>query len=359
MNIRNRLNMAETQNNAQRRASEARREARRRRAIRNRIIFGVCVFAILVLISFLIYKLFFAPIDNDDKETPIFTTEAPSQENTTAAPAGADTTAPKIEGVTDREITVGDTISYKQGVTVTDDTDASPKLDVDASQVDLNTPGTYTVTYTATDASGNTATATATVTVRAAEAQTPSETTGADGDNDPATAEECSYMKYLAGAYLSQMGVKDDMSAKEKALRIWHWVNWELDYTATSDKSSWVRGAIQAFDTHKGDCFNYFAAAKALLIEAGIPEVDVVKSDTSHSSHYWCLVDVGNGWYHFDPTPREGEGDYFFLVTDEQLDTYSEAHEDSHIFDHDAYPARATEIVTDMNAQPEHDEVYP
>ena len=47
------------------------------------------------------------------------------------------------------------------------------------------------------------------------------------------------------------------------------------------------------------------------------------------------------------------------LWGDEQLDAYSEAHENSHIFDHDAYPARATEIVTDMDAQPEHDEVYP
>ena len=242
-------------------------------------------------------------------------------------------------------------------MTVTDDTDPSPKLDVDASQVDLNTPGTYTVTYTATDASGNQTTMTATVTVKEQETQPASQSGGED--NDPATAEERSYMKYLAKAYLNQMGITDDMSLEKKALKIWHWVNWELDYTATSDKTSWVRGAIQAFDTHKGDCFNYFAAAKALLLEAGIPEVDVVKSDTSHSMHFWCLVDVGNGWYHFDPTPREGDGDYFFLVTDEQLDTYSAAHEDSHVFDHNAYPARATEIVTDMNDQPSHSEVNP
>ena len=357
--------MEESRNNVQRRIAESKRQARRRRAIRNRIIFGAVVFAILVLISFLIYKIFFAPTGDSGKKEPDFSTEAPEttknpEGDTQAQSATADSVPPVIEGVTDREVTVGDTISYKQGVTVTDDTDPSPKLDVDASQVDLNTPGTYTVTYTATDASGNQTTMTATVTVKAQETASESASQSGSGeDNDPATAEERSYMKYLAGAYLKQMGVKDDMSAREKALRIWHWVNWELDYTATSDKSSWVRGAIQAFDTHKGDCFNYFAAAKALLTEAGIPNVDVVKSDTSHSSHYWLLVDVGSGWYHFDPTPRDGDGDYFFLVTDEQLDAYSEAHEDSHVFDHNAYPARATEIVTDLDAQPPHDEVYP
>lgn len=352
--------MEENLSNAQRKALEARRQARRRRAIRNRIIFGAAVLVLLVLIAFVIYKLFFAPTNSDNNETSPFSTEAPgSTEAPKTTGAADDTTAPVISGVTDREITAGETISYKKGVTVTDDTDPSPKLEVDAGGVDLNTPGTYTVTYTATDAAGNSTTVTATVTVKAPETSQAGQTTGSGEDSDPATAEERSYMKYLAGLYLKQMGIKDDMSAKEKAKRIWHWVNWELDYTATSDKSSWVRGAIQAFDTHKGDCFNYFAAAKALLIEAGIPTVDVVKSDTSHSSHYWCLVDVGDGWYHFDPTPREGDGDYFFLVTDEQLDAYSEAHENSHIFDHNAYPARETEIITDMNAQPAHDEVYP
>ena len=353
--------MEESRNNVQRKIAENKRAARRRRAIRNRIIFGAVVFAVLVLISFLIYKIFFAPTDEGGTD-PIFSTEAQtteSAEGTTAAPSGTDAKPPVIDGVTDREITVGDTISYKQGVTVTDDTDPSPKLDVDASQVDLNSPGTYTVTYTATDAAGNQTKKTATITVKEKETETQPASQSSGEDDDPSTAEERSYMKYLAKSYLKQMGVTDDMSAREKALRIWHWVNWELDYTATSDKSSWVKGAIQAFDTHKGDCFNYFAAAKALLLEAGIPEVDVVKSDTSHSMHFWCLVDVGSGWYHFDPTPREGEGDYFFLVTDEQLDTYSAAHEDSHIFDHNAYPARATEIVTDMNVQPAHDEVYP
>ena len=80
------------------------------------------------------------------------------------------------------------------------------------------------------------------------------------------------------------------------------------------------------------------ATSKALLTRAGIPNLDVVKSDTSHSSHYWSLIDCGDGWYHFDTTPRYGGGS-FFMLTDAEILAYSEAHRDSHIFDRSLYPA--------------------
>ena len=73
--------------------------------------------------------------------------------------------------------------------------------------------------------------------------------------------------------------------------------------------------------------------------------LDVVKSDTSHSSHYWSLIDVGDGWYHFDTTPRYGGGE-FFLLTDAELEAYSVAHNNSHIFDKSLYPATPTEDST-------------
>ena len=82
----------------------------------------------------------------------------------------------------------------------------------------------------------------------------------------------------------------------------------------------------------------FFATSKALLTRAEIPNLDVVKSDTSHSSHYWSLIDCGDGWYHFDTTPRYGGGE-FFMMTDDELLEYSEAHNDSHIFDQSLYPA--------------------
>ena len=78
---------------------------------------------------------------------------------------------------------------------------------------------------------------------------------------------------------------------------------------------------------------------------AGIENVDVVKSVTTHSRHYWSLINLGDGWYHVDCTPRTGTGDNFFMVTDAELEAYSSKHRNTHIFDTTLYPERATESV--------------
>lgn len=319
----------------------ARRAAKRKRAIRNRIICGLVILLLLVVIIILIVSIASKNSDSGTQSTdsPTITSLNPTGGGSDQT-GSVDVTAPIILGTADKTIKLGGSISYKEGVTVSDDIDPNPTLDIDASKVDVSTPGTYEVSYTATDASGNSSVVKINVTIES-------------NETDPATDEEIAQMKYLADLYLKQI-VKDGMSDTEKARNIWLWVNYNADYVATSDKSSWVRGALQYFNTHKGDCFNYFAAAKALLEQAGIETVDVLKSDTSHSSHFWSLVNLGDGWYHFDTTPRDGSGDYFFLVTDEQLDTYSEAHGNSHIFDHDAYPTRATKVITDLDAQPDY-----
>ena len=72
--------------------------------------------------------------------------------------------------------------------------------------------------------------------------------------------------------------------------------------------------------------------------------MDVVKSDTSHSSHYWSLINLGDGWYHVDCTPRRNVG-YFFMNTDAELEAYSVQNRNSHIFDSSLYPPRATESL--------------
>ena len=345
---------------AARRQALARKKARRREVMIRRAAFGTVCALVLILIILLIVWVVKKSKGGAPEETtaPAVTTEAPadttpagSEGDTTADTADNDTVAPVITGTADKTVTVGDTVSYKSGVTVTDDHDPAPVLDIDSSAVDLSKAGTYQVVYTAKDASGNTSTVTITVTVQE--------------KNEEQLSEELQQklQQVKTDAYLYLKQIKKDAAARlgkdvesltkaEIASEIWLWVNWNLDYTGQSDKSSWILGAYQYFETHKGDCFTYFAASKALLDEAGIENVDIWKSDTSHSSHYWNLVNLGDGWYHFDATPRDGGGDYFFMVTDEQLDTYSAAHENSHIFDHDAFPERATKIITDLNAQP-------
>lgn len=237
---------------------------------------------------------------------------------------------PVISGVKDIEIIVGDSISYKKDITVTDNEDPEPVLEIDNSQVDIDTPGEYPVTYTATDASGNTVSVSATVIVK------------------PKPVPEGEEEIYpMAEEILNQI-TDDSMDDMEVAFAIYRWTRGNIGYTGSSDKSDWITGAYDGFTKRSGDCFTYFAVAKELFNVAGIENVDVVKSDTSHSSHYWSLINLGDGWYHVDCTPRVGSGDNFFMVTDAELEAYSVKHSNSHIFDGSLYPERATESVQDM-----------
>jgi hypothetical protein len=69
-------------------------------------------------------------------------------------------------------------------------------------------------------------------------------------------------------------------------------------------------------------------------------------------------VKIDDGWYHYDTTPRHGDGDYFCMVTDKQLADYSAANGDSHIWDKTLYPAVSEKIITDMSAEDSNVPVY-
>ncbi len=91
-----------------------------------------------------------------------------------------------------------------------------------------------------------------------------------------------------------------------------------------------------------GDCYVYFCYAKVLLDRAGFENLQVTKTKTEgHSAHYWNLVYVKDGWYHFDTTPRKDNFECC-LLTDAELKAYSDTHDGTHVFDSSAYPERAT-----------------
>lgn len=238
--------------------------------------------------------------------------------------------APVIEGVEDQTITEGDTISYKNGVTVTDNLDEEVELIIDNSEVDTNTPGTYTVTYSATDSAGNTATITATITVEAK----PEETTASSSSSSSSSITE-DYVNSLADALLDDI-LTNGMTQYEQAYTIYWWVHEHISYTGTSTKTSWVIGAYEGLVKRQGDCYTYFATSKVLLTRAGITNMDIYKS-TSSGVHYWNLIDIGEGWYHFDAT-RRADGTTFFYWTDEELWAYSDSHNDSHAYIKENYP---------------------
>ena len=74
---------------------------------------------------------------------------------------------PAINGVTDKTITVGDTIDYMAGVTAIDGegADITSSVQVDSSAVNTGAAGTYQVAYKVTDANGYIGSATSNVTV--------------------------------------------------------------------------------------------------------------------------------------------------------------------------------------------------
>ena len=248
-----------------------------------------------------------------------------------------DVTPPVITGE-NFSITEGGSVSYRKQVTCSDDCDPAPALEIDSSAVDADKPGVYPVYYTLTDAAGNRATLTLNLTVKAKQ-------TGNE--------EKAVYVSDESKRILKKI-VTDDMNDLQKAYAVYYWTKENIAYSGSSDKSNYINGAYDGFKDRKGDCYTYYAVSKALLMELGIANVDMTKlrvSDPAQSSsrHYWLLVNVGDGWYHFDCTRfsrTKFKNPDFFMVTDEELKTWdAENYPLDHHYDPAGLPEMATESI--------------
>lgn len=263
-----------------------------------------------------------------DKEVTIVLTDTSGNrtELTTTLTVIGDDTAPEITGVKDIEIYQGDTVSYRSGVSVSDNMDEAPVLTIDNSKVDLSAPGVYEVTYSAKDFCGNEAVVAATVTVYEKR----------DGYVDLET------IYALADKTLKNI-VSDNMTTEQKVNAIYRWAHRSLSYVDHSDKSDWRQAAYVALTKARGDCYNYFAVTKLMFERLGISNIDVVKVKPYEGAagHYWSMVSIDGGetYYHFDATPRVNQDISFCLITDKELDAYSNAHRGSHNRDKSLYPA--------------------
>ena len=241
-----------------------------------------------------------------------------------------DNDAPVIDGIGNRIVYIGDTVASRAGVTVTDAIDEAPSLAIDSSAVNLTVPGVYDVTYTASDKAGNTVSQTITVTVLEKK-------------------EEYVDLETIYAAVDKKIAelIRGNMDTRAQVEAIYNWARTMLNYSDGSSKEDWVQGAYVMLTKRAGDCFNYYAVTKLMFERLGIPNIDVykVKNYEGDSSHYWSLVSIDGGktYYHFDATPRKGEGDDFCLVTDSFLDAYSETHNHCHNRDKTLYPATPEE----------------
>lgn len=99
--------------------------------------------------------------------------------------------APSINGISDKTVTVGDTVDYLSGVSASDGkgTDITGNIEVDSSKVDVNTPGTYQITYKVTDSYGFSIGANCNITVNEKKEEVADNNTS-DGNDNTTTSDK-------------------------------------------------------------------------------------------------------------------------------------------------------------------------
>ena len=213
-----------------------------------------------------------------------------------------DTTPPEIEGAKNLKVIAGDPITLMKGISATDDYTENPVVEVDASNLDTTTPGKYEITYYSTDNAGNTAAVPVKVTV----------------EKRPNNYVYPDDVYKVAQPIYDEIIDNPNYTDIEKAMRIFKWVNENITYVDTSDKSHWTGAAVQGFTTLHGDCYNYYACSKALLDIAGIENMFVYGQDKYW--HCWNLVKLNGEWYHCDACITRAHKSYWFMRTDAEMD---------------------------------------
>lgn len=245
---------------------------------------------------------------------------------------------PKIHGVNDLSVILNDGVSYRTGVTVTDNCDGKVTLEIDSSKVDTTAEGAYPVIYTATDAAGKKTVAEATVYVY----------------KDKVTEE----MLYREIDRLIATEISKDASKEQLSRDIFAYVYYHVDYDSDSDKSDWVRAAYDGIRTGRGDCFTYFALSKAFFNRLGIQSMDIQRTEgIVEERHYWNFVNIGSEaepeWYHFDACQIKDITNWGCLVTDAQLAIFNRYKTDAngvseyfYTYDATAYPKSSTTVIS-------------
>ena len=207
-----------------------------------------------------------------------------------------DTEAPVLYGVVNRTAYVGEPIAYLAEVYAEDAVDGRVAVTVQ-SEVVPDREGTYTVVFTAEDISGN------------------------------RISDKCKYklvkatvtedeVRALAQEVLEEI-ITDDMVAAEKLKAVFQYVRGHVSYVGNSDKSDWRKEAARGIRSGKGDCFTFYAVTRALLDELDIEYMSVTRKGGS-TRHYWVIINIGTGWYHFDPTLAPRHRHKCFMWTNKQ-----------------------------------------
>ena len=244
-----------------------------------------------------------------------------------------DTTPPVFKTVPELSAYVGEAIAYRKGLVVTDNCGGAVDIQVDASAVDPNTPGDYTVSFTATDESGNVSWASTVIHIY----------------ENQITEEE---LNAKIDGVIAQI-ITPDMDKEAQLRAVYRYVYDHIAYTSDSDKSDWIRAAHDAlFMTGSGDCFNSFAAAIAFCRRLGIDYREIERTPgAAEGTHFWIMVNIGTTeeprWYHFDCTHlRASYSHSGCLLTDQQIKAFNRFRAGFYAYDQSKYPATDKKIIT-------------
>ncbi|MBO6129889.1 MAG: transglutaminase domain-containing protein [Pseudobutyrivibrio sp.] len=230
-----------------------------------------------------------------------------------------DVTPPEISGVEQLEFAQGDAISYKKNIVVTDDIDENPTLEVDTSEVNPDKRGIYPITYIATDAAGNTTEKSTKVRIVSAKIAAATEET----------------VNAMADEILAEI-ITDDMDQLQQARAVYDWVVDNITYSESAGIDDLYSAAYKGMYNRIGDCTVKQKTAEVMLNRLGIKNMEIEKIRDTRG-HYWLLIDVGEGWYHYDPN-LQLDGTKIFYWHDADLWEYSNSHHNTHNYDKSKYP---------------------
>jgi hypothetical protein len=228
-----------------------------------------------------------------------------------------DTVPPVITGDIHKSICIGDTIAYRAGVTVTDNLDGHVALEVDSSAVDTANEGVYPVYYTATDSSGNTTTVRGSLTIHGV---------------------SLAHVGEMAAEVLGRI-TSPDMTPRETVRAIYDYVKTNVIYGSGRVRNNVPYAAYRGIRFGSGDCYTFYALAETLLNGAGIENIPVQRIAGMPTTHFWSLVNIGDGWHHFDTMPRN-EYSTGFMLTQSQAEYHTRVSsvEGYYVYDRSLYP---------------------
>lgn len=211
--------------------------------------------------------------------------------------------------------------SFKKYVSAWDKRDGKVNFAVDTSHVNKNKKGVYRVWFQAQDSAGNAARTWAKIQVR--------QLTGVDS---------------YADAILKRI-TRKSWSDVRKCKAIYSYVKSHMSYVDYDGGNRWESSALRAIRYSNGNCYAYYSLSRLLMTRAGIPNMMITRYPARvHHHHWWNLVYVEKGWYHFDTVSRR-RGGRFCLLTEAQIRSYSRVDSYAFQFPSRAYPKRATKVI--------------